>query len=287
MTAQPSAQLTTAGGTRCPACAGSAAPAADAGGFTLYACGDCGSWSSDALARSATTSFTPSGYFDHADADRPRWRDLVARAGRAPRAVLDVGCGTGAFLAFLAGEAPAATLSGIELDAGRAALARAANPRATLHVGDAAGVSESLSGEFDLITLWDVLEHVSDPARLLRALAARLAPDGLLFVQTIHEASLLPRLGRLSYSLTGGRFRAGIRRTHDAHHLVFFTRAGLGQLAAGAGLGVQSLWFDRLALDRMDGSPLLTWPAAALMRAENAWGNGLFVNALLRRAAGS
>ena len=277
--------FSTAGGSLCPACTGNTAPAADAGAFTLYACANCGSWSSDALVRGATTSFTPSGYFDHASADRPRWRDLLARTGSARRTLLDVGCGTGAFLSFARTQLPASSLAGIELDAERAKLARQANPDATIHVGDAAVVSESLSGAFDLITLWDVLEHVPEPGRLIRALAARLAPGGLLFVQTIHEASLLPRLGRLSYSLTGGRFKAGIRRTHDAHHLVFFTQAGLGQLAASGGLAVQSTWFDRLALARMDGSPLLTWPAAALMRVENAWGNGLFVNALLARPA--
>ena len=283
MNAAASSSLTTAGGSACPACAGSATPAADAGAFTLYACASCGSWSSDALVRNATTSFTPSGYFDHANADRPRWRDLVGRTGGAPRALLDVGCGTGAFLSFVRAGSPATSLTGIELDPARATLARQANPGATIHVGDAAAVSESLSGAFDLITLWDVLEHVPDPARLVRALAARLAPGGQLFFQTIHEASLLPRLGRLSYRLTGGRFRAGIRRTHDAHHLVFFTEAGIGRLAANGGLAVQSTWFDRLALARMDGSPLVTWPAAALMRAENLWGNGLFVNALLGR----
>jgi SAM-dependent methyltransferase len=282
--------LTTTGGAHCPVCGGSAAPSADAGGFRLYACPGCHCWSSDALARGATASFTPNAYFENAASDKARWTALLDRVSQhdlAVRSVLDVGCGTGAFLAYLRAQMPSAAVAGIELDAGRAGHARAAAPGATIHCGDAVAVAESLNDTFDLITLWDLLEHVPDPRRLVRALAARLAPGGALFIQTIHEDSLLPRLGRLSYRLTGGRFRAGIRRTHDAHHLVFFSLTGLDRLAGQAGLRVTERWFGRLAHARMDGNPLLTVPASVLMAAENFWGNGLFVNLLLSRDAGA
>lgn len=285
---QPAA--TTAGGTRCPVCSAATMRAADVGAFSLYVCRECGCWSSDALARAATASFTPSGYFAHANADEPRWAELLRRldTGDAhPRAVLDVGCGTGAFLAWLGRQRPAARLAGIELDPERAECARAANPAARISCGDASTMAEALTERFDLITLWDLLEHVPDPARLLGALAQRLAPGGAIFIQTIHEDSLLPRLGRLSYRLTGGRFRAGIRRTHDAHHQVFFSLRGLEQLLSGAGLRIVARWFGRLAHARLDGSPWLTVPASALMACENLWGNGLFVNVIAVAKAGA
>jgi hypothetical protein len=114
-------------------------------------------------------------------------------------------------------------------------------------------------------------------------LRERLAPGGAIYVQTIHEASLLPTLGRLAYRLSGGRVSHPARRTHEAHHLVFFTRASLEVAAARAGLRLRALWFDRLARRRMDGSPLVTAAAAGLLALENALGNGLFVNLLLAR----
>lgn len=267
----------------CPACEGPVTKRMDLADFTLQGCGRCGCWWSDALRRQATTSFTPEKYFSQPDADRPRWQDLLRRLGTTPRSVLDVGCGNGAFLGFLGGAAPGARLAGIELDAGRAREARARNPAADIRESDALVAVEAGADVPDLITMWDVFEHVPDPARLLQALAARLAPGGRIFLQTIHEDSVVPRLGRLSYRLTGGALKAVARRTHDAHHLTFFTRPALEALARRAGLEIQDVWFDRLARNRMDGSPLVTYPTAALLAAENAWGNGLFLNVILRK----
>jgi 2-polyprenyl-3-methyl-5-hydroxy-6-metoxy-1,4-benzoquinol methylase len=267
-------------------CAARAPREIDVGPFALHRCPQCGAWSSDALVRGAATSFAPQRYFENADLDRERWQrlldELEARGARIRR-VLDVGCGTGEFLAYLAARDPRIERQGIELDAERAAQARARDPGARIHTGDAAACLAQATGPFDVITLWDVFEHVPAPAALLAALAARLAPGGALYLQTIHEESWLPRLGRASYRLSGGRLRAAVRRTHEAHHLVFFTRRSLERAARDAGLRIRELRFDRLARGRMDGPGWLTALSAAALRLENALGGGLFVNLLLER----
>ncbi len=283
-----SPDLTTLGGGGCPVCRASARAAVDLGDYRLFECRTCGSWSSDALARDARTTFDPEAYFAHADEDRARWDDLLGRAlpgdGAAPR-VLDVGCGRGDFLRYVAERHPRAERCGIELDPARAAAARAASPGARIETGDVALALGLLPGAFDLVTLWDVFEHLVDPREVLCALAARLAPGGVVFVQTIHERSVVPTLGRVLYAASGGRLTGPARRTHEAHHLVFFSRPGLQRLADAAGLRIRALWFDRLARARMDGSPLLTAVTAAVLALENALGNGLFVNLLLEREA--
>lgn len=280
------ASLTTEGGDACPVCRATARSRIDLGDYRLFGCDRCGSWSSDALARNARTSFDPDAYFANADTDRTRWEDLLRRAstGRPPAGrVLDVGCGRGNFLRFVASAHPGAERFGIELDPLRAAEARAADPQARIETGDAAAALAALPGTFDLITLWDVFEHVVDPRTVLCSLAARLAPGGLLFVQTIHEHSIVPALGRALYAATGGRLSGPARRTHEAHHLVFFSRDGLAKLADAADLSIRELWFDRLAMARMDGPRAVTAATAALLAIENALGNGLFVNLLLER----
>lgn len=278
--------LTTEGGDACPVCRAVARSRIDLEDYRLFGCDRCGSWSSDALARAARTSFDPDAYFANADTDRTRWEDLLRRASAVrPLAgrVLDVGCGRGNFLRFVASAHPDLERCGIELDPLRAAEAHAADPQARIETGDAAAALAALPGRFDLITLWDVFEHLVDPRTVLCALAARLAPGGLLFIQTIHEHSIVPALGRGLYAVTAGRFRGPARRTHEAHHLVFFSRDGLAQLADSAALSIRALWFDRLAMARMDGPRAVTVATAALLAIENALGNGLFVNLLLER----
>ena len=279
--------LTTVGGELCPVCGAVAAPAAVFPDYQLHRCRACGCWSSDAHERGATTSFEPETYFENADLDRPKWaallRSLEARDRRV-RSLLDVGCGTGAFLGWVSQAHPDIDCEGIEIDTDRASEARDRNPRAVIHVGDAAETLSGSSRRYDLITLWDVFEHVTAPVHLLRELAAHLVPGGSIHIVTIHERSLLPAIGRALYRLSARRFVYPIRRTHEAHHLVFFTRSGLERAARESGLRIRALWFDRLRRGRMDGHPIVTAVTAALLSAENALGNGLFVNLTLEKA---
>lgn len=279
--------LTTQGGSACPACGAAARPRIDLGDFRLFACAGCGCWSSDALVRGAQTSFEPEAYFANADADRARWADLLRRArvdGAPPARVLDVGCGAGDFLRFLARTAPASERFGLEPDPRRAGAARVADPHARVAVGAVPAALAELPGSFDLIALWDVFEHLADPGGALCALAERLSPGGVVFVQTIHERSLIPSVGRALYAASSGRWRGPARRTHEPHHLVFYSREGLRRLADRAGLRVRAQWFDRLARSRMDGSRALAALTAVALAAEVALGGGLFVNVLLERA---
>ncbi|MGH0036317.1 MAG: class I SAM-dependent methyltransferase [Myxococcota bacterium] len=278
-------QLTTRGGSRCAVCEqASAEPRIELGDFTLFHCPGCGSWSSDARFRDASVSFEPAAYFSNPDADRARWEDLLARrerAGLSTGSVLDVGCGNGAFLGFVRERLPTATRAGIELDPGRVAQARGGDPDAAIEEGDALDCVLRLEGSFDLITLWDVFEHVEAPGRLLEALARRLAPGGWIYLQTIHEQSFVPLVGRTLHRLSGGRLTQAVRRTHEAHHLAFFTRQALDALTRRAGLVRRDLWWGRLARDRMDGPAWLTAATATFLWLENQLGNGLFVNLVL------
>ena len=95
-----------------------------------------------------------------------------------PRRILEVGCGNGGNLAFLAGYG---NVFAVEKDDGareRAALRRIG----TIERGWLPDALPFAGDTFDLIAALDVLEHVEDDAAAVRVLRARLNERGLLIV---------------------------------------------------------------------------------------------------------
>lgn len=100
--------------------------------------------------------------------------------------ILDAGCGTGVGAEYLVHLNPDAQVVAIDLSAGALAVAqercrRSGAERVTfqrLSLYDA----DQLPGEFDLINCVGVLHHLPDPMQGIRALAAKLAPGGILHI---------------------------------------------------------------------------------------------------------
>jgi methionine biosynthesis protein MetW len=129
--------------------------------------------------------------------------------------ILDVGCGTGSLTNVVTGGKNNEVL-GIEPDKLRAEVA---NSRG---VDVFCGIlsEEYFNGRelFDVVMFADVLEHVADPAALLRLASKGLKPDGFVLISVPNVAHWSMRLhmlrGRFDYT------EIGIR---DATHLRWFT----------------------------------------------------------------
>ncbi len=100
-------------------------------------------------------------------------RRFLPRPGRA----LDVGCGTGEFLDILRRQGW--DVAGIEPNPGVARQAWTRLGTETIQATPLEAASYP-PATFDLITLWDVLEHLDDPPAALHRLAGWLHPGGLL-----------------------------------------------------------------------------------------------------------
>ncbi len=148
--------------------------------------------------------------------------------------IVDVGCGAGGTLAWLKKRYPQAYTVGLE---GNASLAQELAVNSDeFHIVDLNGDLPNI-GSPDLLLFLDVLEHLPNPEKLLRHLAAKLAPGGTVIVS-------LPNIAHLSVSiplLVWGRFNYADAGILDRTHLRFFVRESAVALMNGAGLRVDKI----------------------------------------------
>ncbi len=115
----------------------------------------------------------------------------VRRHCPAPGRVLDVGCAAGFFLAVMKEQGWRTT--GVELSEPMVEHARSRLDLPDVRVGDLLGV-DLPPASFDLITMWDVIEHLEDPPAHLSAARRLLAPGGRLLLETQNVDSAFARL---------------------------------------------------------------------------------------------
>ena len=125
------------------------------------------------------------------------------------KSALDVGCGAGLLAEPLA--RLGATVTGVDATPEVIAVAREHAAAMGLTIDYRVGDVQELEGQFDLITCMEVIEHVADPALFVRALAKRLAPDGLLIMSTPNATSW----SRLMMITLGEGLGQIPRGTHD------------------------------------------------------------------------
>jgi len=124
-----------------------------------------------------------------------RWKFLEQNGIQKGMKVLEVGCGTGDFLSFVADDLDVRGTD-ISQDAIKVAARRDARLKNRLLVAGIDDLDEGL-GVYDAIVMWDVIEHLWDPVSSLGKLSRSLKPGGRLFFSTPHAGSLSARiLGR-------------------------------------------------------------------------------------------
>lgn len=160
--------------------------------------------------------------------------DDTAFAPLAGRSALDMGCGAGLLAEPLARLGAAVTA--VDAATESVAVARDHAARAGLSIDYRAGGVEAVAGErFDLVCSLEVIEHVADPRGFVAALAAVVAPGGLLILSTPNR-SWLSRV-----ALVEGAERLGAipRGTHDWDR--FLTPEELTGMLRDAGMRVDDV----------------------------------------------
>jgi SAM-dependent methyltransferase len=156
---------------------------------------------------------------------------VIGETGIQKGAILDIGCGTGAFLNTM--QNAGWKITGLEPDATARSKAKELY---NLQPQSPEKLFELPAALFNAITMWHVLEHVHQLHEYLKQLAHLIMPDGKIFIAVPNYTSA----------------DATIYKEHWAaydvpRHLYHFSPQSMKQLVSSYGLTVKSvkpMWFD-------------------------------------------
>jgi 2-polyprenyl-3-methyl-5-hydroxy-6-metoxy-1,4-benzoquinol methylase len=181
------------------------------------------------------------GSYSRADYDSPitrkRYGELLGsfERYRQTNRILDVGCGIGFFLEEAQRRGWEA--HGSELEERAVEIVRAKG----LNCAQAPIRPDTFEPDsFDVVTAFEVVEHVSDPLAEASAIAAALRPGGLLYLTTPNFGSLSRRLLRGRWSVVG-----------YPEHLTYFTPSTLSSWLARFGFVRVELTTTGISLARL------------------------------------
>jgi len=168
------------------------------------------------------------------------WRRRLGRVrafAPPPGRLLDVGCATGTFLRLA--RRAGWEVMGTELSpAGAQAAAAEGLAVFTGEIWDAGLPPDT----FDVVTCWHVIEHVTDPRRVMDEMHRVLRPGGCLVLAT---PNVDDRIFQKAYRLARGRRPRLYEPGERELHLYFFSAHTLRRLATDSGFQVVHLGFDR------------------------------------------
>lgn len=104
--------------------------------------------------------------------------------------VLDVGCAYGYFLNTIDSNWHK---FGVEVSTHASKIAKKQNPKGKI-INDVLKKNQFKSHQFDLISLWDVIEHLEDPKQTIKLSHSFLKKDGLLAITTGDVSSFFAKL---------------------------------------------------------------------------------------------
>lgn len=148
--------------------------------------------------------------------------------------LLDVACGSGAFLAMA--QQRGWDVYGLEISTALCNICRE-NTNAVLY-NDSFEDADLPRGAFDAITFWDIIEHVLDPVAFIEKAHSLLRPGGVMLFCTPDEDSMLAGVASVLYKLTGTRYSYPALALHPRYHTFFFSKNSLSGLLKQRGMSI-------------------------------------------------
>jgi 2-polyprenyl-3-methyl-5-hydroxy-6-metoxy-1,4-benzoquinol methylase len=166
-------------------------------------------------------------------------------AGDRPLRLCDVGCGTGVFLHIA--KRYGFSVWGVEINKELADFAKK-----NFSVDVSCGRLEEIkfpSESFDVISLWDLIEHIAQPSRLLKEINRILKRGGLVAIETPNIDSLLHRLALFCYYGTFKKWTKPID-IYNVHHLHYLSPITIKKIIESYGFHIVSIDKDETNLSQ-------------------------------------
>ncbi len=186
-------------------------------------------------------------------------QEIARYAPKQNARVLDLGAGMGGFAVAM--QRAGYNITAFDYNFAYCEIARTRAKRYDLNLPALVGAGEALpfaSKRFDIVTCWDVLEHVQEPKHLLREIARVLHDDGSAFMTVINRFALvdphyhLRFVNYLPRSL-GEKYIAARQRTKDSalrdkqklSEMHYYTYNAFEEFAAQFGFAIQDLNYEK------------------------------------------
>ena len=184
--------------------------------------------------------------------DENRSHTLILKQVRKRQRVLEIGCATGYMTRFMK-ETLDCSIIAIEMD--ETAASKAKPFCDNLIVGDIESISlqdHFSEGQFDVIVMADVLEHLKDGPRVIGKLKPLLKDEGYMMLSIPNGAH-----GSLALDLLDGKWEYRDTGLMDRTHLHFFDKDSIARTLDAAGLFVAQL--DRVVIHPRDTEMKTPW----------------------------
>ncbi|MFA5167170.1 MAG: class I SAM-dependent methyltransferase [Candidatus Omnitrophota bacterium] len=196
-----------------------------------------------------------STYYDYGDPNRPsktvcdfeRALGLLKGSTLDPgKSVFDVGCGNGLFLAV-------AKKHGWDANGCDSSKANVSLAAAKFGVNvDCSSFArwEPRGRKYDVVSFWDVLEHLPEPHSFVEKALGMLKPGGQIVVAGPNDRSFLRIFAETLFFMTAGHMRGPLRKAYLLEHIAYYTIDTIKVLFSQHGLDIRCYFMSSTDLDK-------------------------------------
>ena len=159
--------------------------------------------------------------------------------------LLDIGCGLGDFLRVA--RENGWKVCGVEISSLAAEYARR-KYALDVHQGTIENCNFG-SESIDVVTMWDVIEHVQNPIQALSAIRNKLKKGGMLVIKTPDDQSLFKSLSRFMYFISLKKISFLLKYVYYIPHYYYYNKRSLSRMLEKFGFKVINIQADETNYD--------------------------------------